>query len=416
MAAGNYLERLNQKFQKDSPCHKKMYFGGISAIVCGDPAQLPPVKRKFIFKEGQRGFDGIGHKLYKLFSECNTVILKDIKRSNNPEYKLLQENIRNGIFTDQMIDEINSRYMAEFPEKHEHHCTVTKKNDDIKIMYDAKMKNLAQCMIRNGDEAPILILADIQCNSCVMNGVNYSSKRRNSSGMLLTGEEMNFLDTLNDKTFDNYPMGFYLYIGAQVIISQNIANEDQLSNGTRGIVVGYQFTDDTSFKSSTYHGVPVRLPTVDGKISYVRAVYVKITSYILKKMPTGQPSNIPPNTIAFVRKRHRVKDPIKLNSAISARSLVRVTITQIPLRTGEILTPHAMQGSQFEQYTINNFDSISFYQLISRGKNGLKSIRMEKKVDRAFANKVITNTDIFRNEVNRLRVLHENTKKFKWCE
>ena len=98
----------------------------------------------------------------------------------------------------------------------------------------------------------------------------------------------------------------------------------------------------------------------------------------MKKMSTGQPSNLPPNTIAFVRKRHRVKDPIKLNSAISARSLVRVTITQIPLRTGEILTPHAMQGSQFEQYTINNLDSISFYQLISRGTNGLKSIRMEK--------------------------------------
>ena len=106
-----------------------------------------------------------------------------------------------------------------------------------------------------------------------------------------------------------------------------------------------------------------------------------------------------------------------MNSAISARSLVRVTITQIPLRTGEILAPHAMQGSQFEQYTINNFDSISFYQLISRGKNGLKSIRMEKKVDRAFANKVITNTDTFRDEINRLRILHENTKKnFKWCE
>ena len=60
-----------------------------------------------------------------------------------------------------MIDDINTRYMAEFPEKHENHCTLTKKNDDIKIMYDAKMKNLAQCMIRNGDEAPILILADI---------------------------------------------------------------------------------------------------------------------------------------------------------------------------------------------------------------------------------------------------------------
>ena len=42
---------------------------------------------------------------------------------------------------------------------------------------------------------------------------------------------------------------------------------------------------------------------------------------------------------------------------------------------------------------------------------------MEKKVDRAFANKVITNTDTFRDEINRLRILHENTKKnFKWCE
>ena len=54
MAAGNYLERLNKKFIKDSPCHRNLYFGGISVIVCGDPAQLPPVKKKMVFIKGQR--------------------------------------------------------------------------------------------------------------------------------------------------------------------------------------------------------------------------------------------------------------------------------------------------------------------------------------------------------------------------
>ena len=414
MAAGNYLERLNQKFIKDSPSHRNLYFGGISVIVCGDPAQLPPVKKKMVFIKGQRGLDAIGHNLYVMFSECNTVILEDIKRSNDPEYKLLQENIRNGIFTDNMIIDINSRYMAEFPQKDEHHCTVTKTNNEIKLMYDAKLKKLADNMIQNEDKPPILILADVQCTSCLINGVNYSNTRRKSSGILLTHEEINYLDTLHDKTFDNYPMGFYLYIGAQVIISENIANEYQLSNGTRGTIVGYQFSEDTSFTSSTYHGVRVRLPVVDGKISYVRAVYVKITSYLLKNIPSGQP-DLPPNTIAFVRRRHRVKEPIQLNRSISLRSSVRITITQIPLRTGEILTPYALQGSQFNQYTINDFDCVSFYQLISRGKNGLKSIRMEKKIDRTFANRVIKGTEVFREELNRLRSLHERTKKkFSW--
>ena len=141
---------------------------------------------------------------------------------------------------------------------------------------------------------------------------------------------------------------------------------------------------------------------------------MKITSYLLKNIPSGQP-DLPPNTIAFVRRRHRVKEPIQLNRSISLRSSVRITITQIPLRTGEILTPYALQGSQFNQYTINDFDCVSFYQLISRGKNGLKSIRMEKKIDRTFANRVIKSTEVFREELNRLRSLHERTKKkFRW--
>ena len=67
------------------------------------------------------------------------------------------------------------------------------------------------------------------------------------------------------------------------MISENIGTQYQLANGTRGVIVGYQFSDDTTFKNEIYHGIPVRIPNVNGRVSHVRAIYLKITSYQLKQ-------------------------------------------------------------------------------------------------------------------------------------
>lgn len=417
MVSGQLLERLN-KILKQKSNHKSSYFGRISVIALGDPAQLPPIKKPYIFIQGQKGNNDKGHQLYMMFSAYNTVILEKIQRTSNLEYIELQENVRNGVFTDKMIDIINTRYMGTFPDDIRtdgSHTTVTRTNKNVKEMYEKRSMELSRSMEMNGDELPILILADIECFACGIKKKN-ERKRKRSSSIILTADEMTYLDSLNDKIYDNYPMGFFLYIGAQCMITENIGTQYQLANGTRGVIVGYQFSDDTTFKKEIYHGIPVRMPNVNGRVSHVRAIYLKITSYRLNQLPPGQPSNLPANTVAIVRKKHRVKDPIKIKCANSNRSHVYINITQIPLRTAEILTPYSIQGSQFTHYTIHDFETKSFYQLISRGKYGLKSLRLEKKITREFANKVSKHQP-FHDEIKRLRPLHKLTEeKFKWCE
>ena len=418
MVPGRLLERLNRVLKSKSN-HKNSYFGRISVIALGDPAQLPPIKNPYIFIQGQKGMNDQGHKLYMMLTDYNTVILEKIQRTKNSTYIELQENIRNGIFTDKMIENINSRYMGTFPEEvqnDEFHTTVTRTNKNVKKMYEKRAMALSRSMELNGEEPPILLLADIECFACAMKERKNKRKRKRSSSIVLTAEEMTYLDSLNDKIFDNYPMAFFLYIGAQCMITENICTQYQLANGTRGVIVGYQFSDNTTFKKEIYHGIPVRIPIVNGQMSHVRAIYLKITSYQLKQLPPGQPPNLPPNTLAIVRRKHRVQNPIKLNNSNSNKTNLYVNITQIPLRTAEILTPYSIQGSQFTHYTIHDFDVKSFYQLISRGKYGLQSIRLEKKITREFADKVTKNLP-FQDEINRLRSLHKFTEeKFKWCE
>ena len=75
MVSGQLLERLNKVLRQKSN-HKSSYFGRISVIALGDPAQLPPIKNPYIFIQGQKGNNDKGHQLYMMFSAYNTVILE----------------------------------------------------------------------------------------------------------------------------------------------------------------------------------------------------------------------------------------------------------------------------------------------------------------------------------------------------
>ena len=92
MVSGRLLQKLNTTL-KEKLNNKRRDFGGISVMALGDPAQPPPIKKTYLFIKGQRGLDAKGHELYMKFTDCNTVILSEIKRTKNSEYKQLQENI-----------------------------------------------------------------------------------------------------------------------------------------------------------------------------------------------------------------------------------------------------------------------------------------------------------------------------------
>ena len=412
MASAPTLSALEEIFRKNMN-QRSLEFGGISVALCGDPAQLPPIMNKVIYMPDQRSISGLrGFKLYCNMARFNTVILNVIKRSQDSEYTKLQSDIRNGVFSDEMIDTLNTRVMSDFSNDVNSAGLVpviTNLNVKIKKWYDSNTKALSNMMLSNGDEPPILLLADLHCKSCLRKGDVDPLKRKCNPRIILTAEEMEYVDSLPDTTFDNYPMAFYLYIGANCIIAKNIATKYQLANGTRGVVVGYEFPRDHYFKLQVYHGVTVRVAYVGENPTHVRAVFFKV-SCPLRHIPPGQPKGLPNNTVALVRTiNHPVEKPVRLQCENSVYKSLWVNISQVPLRTADMLTPYSVQGSQFDRYVIKDFDVKSFYQVISRGKNGLESIRLEKPITRKFADSVIKN-DTFRKEIERLEQFHVETK------
>ena len=140
-------------------------------------------------------------------------------------------------------------------------------------------------------------------------------------------------------------------------------------------------------------------------------VYFKVTSYPLTVKPPGQPHGFGPNVVCIPRRKHTVNKSVSLprSAVISNRLSVGIDITQIPIRTADVLTEYNSQGSQYDQYVIWNLQPKSFYQVISRGKNGLKSINLKQKITREFADKVIART-AFNEEIERLKQFHDETK------
>ena len=403
MASAPTLSALELAFRRNMN-QRTLEFGGISVFLIGDPAQLPPIMNKVLYMPNQTSISGLrGYRLYCNMARFNTVILKVIKRSQDSQYIDLQTNIRNGVFTDDMINLINSRVESEFTSDSKVKGLVpiiTNRNTKIKKWYDTNTKALSNLMISCGDEPPILLLADIHCKSCLRKGDVTPLKRKINPRIFLNAEEMTYIDSLPDTTFDNYPMGFFLYIGANCIISKNIGTMYQLANGTRGVVVGYEFPEDHYFKLRVYHGITVRVAYVGAEVSHVRAIFFKVTCP-LRRIPPGQPQGLPDNTVALVRTlNHPVDKPVQLQCANSLYKSVWVSISQVPLRTADMLTPYSV---------IKDYDVNSFYQVISRGKNGLGSIRLEKRITKKFAESVIKK-DTFRKEIQRLEEYHVETK------
>ena len=107
MLGGRDLSNLEILFKRNCP-HHNLLFGGVSVVLVGDPAQLPPIGQKFIYEINQKTDDGKrGHDLYNLVADANTVILNINKRSADEAYISMQTDIRNGKFTDKSIRVLN---------------------------------------------------------------------------------------------------------------------------------------------------------------------------------------------------------------------------------------------------------------------------------------------------------------------
>ena len=144
-------------------------------------------------------------------------------RSKNPEYIELQENVRAGNWSKATLDTLNSRYDAplglcnngqdsdENPEAG--YCpAVVINNDTCQALCEVHMASISDGLGARGDDRPIVLMAEVSASSLA---------RKEKTHKNLSDRKRMYLDTLPDSSFKRTSMGFFLYHGANVLVTQN---------------------------------------------------------------------------------------------------------------------------------------------------------------------------------------------------
>jgi len=219
--------------------------------------------------------------------------------------------------------------------------TVVISNTTRQALYENHMAAISDGLHARRDDRPIVLMADMSAPRPTRKKRTSSKKPRTSSCPNLSNRERMYLDTLPDTAFNRTPIAFFLYHGANVLVTQNLGVRYGVANGTRGIVVGWQFPPNTTFNDFCYHGVQARLPSAP-----VECVYVHVTNVRLKKRAPNQPPGLPANVICLPRSTVQVNDPVALPANVSNRKSTRLRIKQVPLRQAIVLTTYSIQGTQ----------------------------------------------------------------------
>lgn len=186
----------------------KEFFGGIQIILFGDFLQLPPVKNSdnFCFES----------KSWKYLDKI--IYLKDIVRQTDTFFKNCLTKVRLGIIDDEVKKILNSRLNKEIVNKYGIKPTqLLSTNSDVDYI--------------NENELDILSEEGKEFFEYKMETSFYDTKTKTKTNVIeKIKNNCNAVDTLQ------------LCLGAQVMLLCNLDIENELVNGSRGIVV--DFIDD----------------------------------------------------------------------------------------------------------------------------------------------------------------------------
>jgi hypothetical protein len=390
----------------------------------GDNYQLPPVFDKINYHQPKRvstAGERMGYRIYNLITSTNTIMLGEIKRTGDEEYAALQNIVRDGVYDDSTIATIRKQENADLPEpenkQDDYTPSLVSLNDTKQALHDRYMQ-LIQPKI---EEPPILVLAVFkprQSNLRTQEKHNHTGTPliRAEKVQPLTNAEIAHLRTLSDKSFERMEPAFYLYIGAVVLVTHNLALRYGLANGTRGIIVGWQYPEGTIYKPLIYKKTPVLVPVQPSgdKSMPIDFVLVEIDSKETLPILPNQPPNLPRNVVAIPLMTMSIKQPIKLPAHVrktEGRKQVGISIVQLPIRQAQLLTLFNCQGGQFNRYYISEVTHPNqFYIPFSRGKKTIKHISIRFPITSAFIDKAKPSKELVA-ETARLQALHVQTKQ-----
>jgi ATP-dependent DNA helicase PIF1 len=234
MVSLTMLEHINQRLREARPEHATKPFGGLSLILMGDFAQLPPVGDRALFaNDNLKNSQPNGRLHYLLMDKC--IILDENMRQNGPEqekFRNVLNKIVNGGFKKREWEYLSERAFRNLSA------------EDQKDFHD---NAIMLCATNNGTKRFNLShLTALRVPTAAIKAENNSS----TAAQAITNKA------------GGLPNKIILAVGARVMLTTNTWKAAGLTNGAQGDVIAI------IYKPSTH---PPSLPAV---------VLVKVDQYI----------------------------------------------------------------------------------------------------------------------------------------
>ena len=205
----------------------EVLFGDLNVIAVGDFFQLPPVRDKFVFQEGNGYNPGSTHLWRDIFTMVELTI--NIRQIGDNTYSQVLGRIRTGQQTPDDITLLGTRLTSGINtpvDIEQSPFTDALRLLPLKVMVDEYNTHRRLCL---NSRVSILLLTPMLLDRVTV-----------SFNMLMSQER---LIPPDDNDCAGLPRSLKLVVGAQVMLRRNILCEDGLVNGARGIVVGFTWPD-----------------------------------------------------------------------------------------------------------------------------------------------------------------------------
>jgi ATP-dependent DNA helicase PIF1 len=210
----NKLHLIGQSMRKNS-----LFYGGIQLVLCGDFAQLAPIgSDKFCFESS----------IWNKYISPNTVYLSEIFRQVDPIFQRVLSNMRLSDLTKEDKEVLNSRIIVD---ESDAEIIISDGDNDVQkitptVLYPRKKDvNRINTIELNKLISQGVTSKTYKCDDFVIN-------RRTKQPVPLKATHTN---TLNKCT--NAPEILVLAVGAQVMLTKNKCVEDNMVNGSRGVIL-----------------------------------------------------------------------------------------------------------------------------------------------------------------------------------
>ena len=329
----------------------KKPFGGLHVVFAGDFAQLPPVLSHPLYFPVQK-YDKppsdltiSGHALWQKQLNVCVFLTENMRFVKDPKWGETLQAIRNGLWTTEIVDMINTRYLENT-------------NDQAALLKDILAKE-------GGDIVPIVVSSNLarvkfinhmlamsrdilpksNCPIRIAAKVVQSKKARRIGGTFSLGDMKKIYKLRSNRT-SNLQMTLDVFVGMPVQITKNICVEKGVANGSIGHVIGYQFKNNecnlgVEFSSSKDG---LRIPNENVEVIFVRILGSEQVFH--EELSRGVVPLVP-----YV-------ESVKIQ--ISGRTKT-ISVEQFPIVPAFSLTVHKVQGLTLKRMILGSWSTKDYY-------------------------------------------------------